>query len=256
MDSPMNNEPHAEIEEKIQKQLDRIEKKVDEKFELFDRKLADEKKFLEAGFRFSMKVPTFIFSAVAVIIVVTSIYSGISVERERSRIEASRKELTDGMKALRRELRKEIETTLGLTKKQPSIAMFAAIDKPLDGQTLDTTVKMKEDSIIIYFRFIIRNTGKAVTAPLSIKVYTRKPLKFPTTSSDEKDWDYETWWKTLHGAEALPPGASQWITGYFRLKSAEPHVTFDKIMGVHPIFLKVYYGNEIAHRSEFLKIQK
>jgi len=153
-------------------------------------------------------------------------------------------------KADLREYKKELREDVGKTKKEPLLELFGMDGKPLENQILKINIQYQNDGknkYSISIPYITKNVGKKTTGKMSIKLYTKR---FPISlnpSTDEPDFNFETY---------INPGSitPQELPGGGFSLSWRSNIHFDKkegMLGNDSVLLKIYYGDDKIASAKF-----
>lgn len=155
-------------------------------------------------------------------------------------------------KADLREYKKELREDVGKTKKEPLLELFGIDGKPLENQTLSLKINIKyqndgKNKYSISIPYVTKNVGKKTTGKMSIKLYTKR---FPISlnpSTDEPDFNFETY---------INPGSitPQELPGGGFSLSWRSNIYFDnkeEILGNDSALLKIYYGDDKIVSAKF-----
>ena len=148
-----------------------------------------------------------------------------------------------------REFQRDLRADLGKTENLPELVILGDNGAELTGQELQAEVtKDKDGDPSIIFAWIIRNRGLGATGPLNQKLYTKKPLILAARSTDEPEFQYESYFepKFLQPAELPGQYSAMQITSFYLHKNALPQP------GKHSVAIKIFYGKGKVARSTFI----
>lgn len=157
-------------------------------------------------------------------------------------------------KADLREYKKELREDIGKTKMkmEPLLELFGMDGKPLENQILSLKINIQyqndgKNKYSISIPYIAKNVGKKTTGKMSIKLYTKRFPMSPNPSTDEPDFNFETY---------ISPGdiTPQELPGGGFSLSWRSNIPFDKkeeMLGKDSALLKIYYGDAKVASAKF-----
>jgi hypothetical protein len=203
-----------------------MNKDVEERFNQIDKRIGDIKTFVTAT------------SSILIAVFVTlGIFAGINLLVERNRI-----------KELAQDLREKVDIALGQAAQRPEVIILKSMDTKLSDQVLSAKLEKREEggkNLVI--KTILKNKGNKATGPLFLKIYSSDPIRFSRSSTDEKDFAYESFIspENIEG-KILPAGVSLLYTWRFTVQD-----DLETIQGDFPILLKIYYGGDNPSQTRF-----
>lgn len=203
-----------------------MNKDVEERFNQIDKRIGDIKTFVTAT------------SSILIAVFVTlGIFAGINLLVERNRI-----------KELAQDLREKVDIALGQAAQRPEVIILKSMDTKLSDQVLSAKLEKREGggkNLVI--ETILKNKGNKATGPLFLKIYSSDPIRFSRSSTDEKDFAYESFIspENIEG-KILPAGVSLLYTWRFTVQD-----DLETIQGDFPILLKIYYGGDNPSQTRF-----
>jgi hypothetical protein len=203
-----------------------MNKDVEERFNQIDKRIGDIKTFVTAT------------SSILIAVFVTlGIFAGINLLVERNRI-----------KELAQDLREKVDIALGQAAQRPEVIILKSMDTKLSDRVLSAKLEKREEggkNLVI--KTILKNKGNKATGPLFLKIYSSDPIRFSRSSTDEKDFAYESFIspENIEG-KILPAGVSLLYTWRFTVQD-----DLETIQGDFPILLKIYYGGDNPSQTRF-----
>jgi hypothetical protein len=147
-----------------------------------------------------------------------------------------------------RDFQQNLRAELGKAEQLPELVILGENGVELNGQDIDASVvKDKDGYPKISFSWIVRNRGLGATGPLNQKLYTKKPLIQFARSTDEPDFQFESYLepKDIQPAELPGQYSSMQVTSFYLLNNVPPQP------GKHFVAIKVFYGKGKVVRSTF-----
>lgn len=240
----------------------------------------------DAKLRIITTVATIALTALGAGFVGITIFSGITLNSERTRLEnlekqvqlkgaeqvstvkglegqitnrleeyrRSIKTLEQGVQAKSDEQVRRVDMVILKTQKVPRVVALVRSGITLPGNTLKARIMRQGGQDSMVFAIILKNEGTATSDPLFLKWYFREPLRTRNVvaSSDEPGYDYELIGDSQNPS-AFPPDLPKVLPAQATMtyRVVAPMERLDRNTKTFPMALKIYYGAETPYRAEF-----
>lgn len=248
------------------------------------------KTIYDAKLRTITTVATIALTALGAGFVGITIFSGVTLNSERARLEhlekqvqlkateqvsivkglegqitnrldeyrRSIKTLEQGVQAKSDEQARRVDMAILKTQKMSKVVALVRSGITLPGNTLKARIMRQGGQDSLLFVVILKNEGTATSDPLFFKWYFREPLRprpSLVASSDESGYDYEMI-ADSQNPSAFPPDLPKVLpaqaTMTYKVVAPMERIDLNTLnTKTFPMALKIFYGAETPYRAEF-----